>query len=443
METYRLLAFSAPYFVTTLVHGPMAGILPTLIVKYYGVEMAAMSTILLFSRMFDGVTDPLIGFLSDRTHSPIGKRKPWIIVGSAIVMIAVYHLFMPPSTAGIGFFMVWMLLITLGWTIGDVPYNAWITEITGDSYERTRIQTYRSAISCLAGFLLAIAPTLPLFETSEMTPEVLRMVGWVIIVALPPLVFAALVLNREGKTVSVREDLSFRDLLNSVKGNRPFRIFVLMFATLGLSLGITSTLNFLVFDIYLGIGDKFSQIFVPSTIVSFIALPIWLKIVARIGKNRALAVSAVLGVVLSLFLPFIEPGPGAFYPFLAITLAQGLAFGAYGVVPLPMLSDVVDYDILKTGSNRAGQYLSVLSLLIKFNQAIGGALAFFLLSLFGFEAANMVQTKTAVNGLLFTYVAIPFFLGFIAAYLSWRFPIDDRRQKIIRKRIEQRALRSR
>ena len=87
--------------------------------------------------------------------------------------------------------------------------------------------------------------------------------------------------------------------------------------------------------------------------------------------------------------------------------------------------------------------MAAMSLLIKFNQAIGGALAFFLLSAFGFEATNTVHSPTAVNGLLFTYVAIPFFLGIIGAYFAWRFPIDDRRQKIIRKRIEQKALRGR
>ena len=439
--SYRLLAFAAPGFVTALVHGPMAGILPTLIVKHYGVEMAAVSTLLLFSRMFDGVTDPLVGFLSDRTRSPIGKRKPWIIAGSVVIMIAASQLFMPPATAGFGFFMTWMLLITLGWTISEVPYGAWIPEITGDYNERTRIQTYRSSVAIFGGLALSAAPLLPMFETNEMTPAVLRLVGWAILFVLPPAIFAALVLNKQGKDVSIRDDLSVKGLISSLKGNRPFQYFILMVVPFGLSLGIEMSLGFLVFAVYLGIGDKFPQIMISHSIVSLISLPIWMKISSRIGKNRSLAISGLIGISIPLYLPFVDPGPSAFYPYLIISLAQALAFGAYSVCTLPLLADIVDYDILKTGVNRAGQYLSFMALLSKFNGAIGGAIGFFLLGIFGFDANNTIHTPAAVKGLLFTFVGIPFLLGIPSAYLAWRFPITRHRQKIIRKRIEQRALR--
>jgi len=442
MKTSHLLAFSAPYFVTALIHGPVSGILPTLIVKYYGVEMAAMGTILLVSRMFDGITDPLVGFLSDRTHSPIGRRKPWIIAGFALVMIAVSQLFMPPATAGSRFFLIWIILITLGWTVAEVPYGAWVPEMTGDYNERTRIQTIRSAVALLGGLAFSAAPLLPMFETNEMTPQVFRMVGWVILIALPPAVFAALVLNREGTDVSVRDALTVKDLINSVKGNRPFQLFMVLNVTGGLGIGITSALGFMVFDVYLGIGDKFAQIMIPGAIASVLSLPLWLKITGRIGKTRAFAVSNLLAFVLSLYLPFIEPGPSAYWPYLFIALAQNVAFGAYSVVPLPILADIIDYDILKTGANRAGQYLSALTLLLKCNGAIGGAVAFFMLGIFGFDVKNTVHSQRAINGLLFTFVAIPFILGVLTAVLAWYFPINKHRQEIIRKRIEQRAIRN-
>ena len=441
MKTSHLLAFASPYFVTALIHGPVAGIIPTLIVKYYGVEMAAMATILLLSRMFDGVTDPLVGFLSDRTRSPIGRRKPWIIAGFALVMVAVTQLFMPPDNAGSSFFLTWIILITLGWTIAEVPYGAWVPEITGDYNERTRIQTFRSAVGLLGGLAMSAAPLLPIFKTNEMTPEVIRVVGWAILILLPPAVFAALVLNKEGKDVSVQDDLSVKAMISSIKSNRPFQVFMLINFTAGLSIGITSALGFLVFDVYLGIGDKFAQLMIPSAIVGFLSLPLWLKITNIIGKTRALAISGLMGPAISISLIFIEPGPGAFWPYLIISLVQMLVFGAFSVVPLPILADVIDYDILKTGTNRAGQYLSTLTLLLKFNGAIGGAVAFYLLGLFGFEVTKAVQTPTAVKGLLFTFIAVPLILGVINAFLAWNFPINKHRQTIIRKRIEQRAQR--
>ena len=121
---------------------------------------------------------------------------------------------------------------------------------------------------------------------------------------------------------------------------------------------------------------------------------------------------------------------------------QTIAFGALNIVPVPMMADIIDYDILKTGANRSAQYISTLTLMTKCNAAFGGAVGFFLLGFFGFDPKSTTHTPEAVNALMFTYVAIPFILQISAAILAWRFPIDERRQKIIRKRIEQRALRA-
>jgi len=440
-ESLRLIAFSSPSFVTTLIHGPMVGILPAILVKYYGIEMATMSLIFLVSRLFDGVTDPLIGNLSDRTRSPIGRRKPWIIGGSLMIMLAAYQVFLPPANAGAIFFATFLILLTLGWTIVEIPYSAWVAEITGDYNKRTLIQTYRSVFALVGGLAFSAVPLLPIFKTTEMTPDVLRFVGWAIIVLLPVSIFAALFFNKEGKDVATRNDFSMKALFLSVKGNRPYQIYLFFLLGGGLYGGITGSLNFFILDVYLGIGDKFSFIMIPSTIVSLAALPIWFKISSRIGKSRALATSLMVGTISILIMLFIKPGPDSFLPFLALSLGQSLAFGAFSVVMVPMLADVIDYDILKTGVNRSGQYISTLTLITKCNAAFGGALGFFLVGIFGFDPTSTTHSTTAVNGLLFTYIAIPILLGIPGAFFAWRFPITKHRQRIIRKRIEQKALR--
>jgi len=142
-----------------------------------------------------------------------------------------------------------------------------------------------------------------------------------------------------------------------------------------------------------------------------------------------------------LFLLFIKPRPDAFLPFLFLVLMQNFGFAAFMVVLVPMMADIIDYDILKTGVNRSGQYISVLTLLVKGTAALGAALGFFLVGIFGFDPTSTTHSTTAVNGLLFTYIAIPILLGIPGAFFAWRFPITKHRQRIIRKRIEQKALR--
>jgi len=134
--------------------------------------------------------------------------------------------------------------------------------------------------------------------------------------------------------------------------------------------------------------------------------------------------------------------PGAFIPFLIFVHANNLAAGANLLAPSAMLADVIDYDILKTGTNRAAQYYSIMTLMAKCSMALGGAAGFYVLGLFGYDIAATAHTETTVLGLHIIYVGLPCLGGIILSYLAWIFPLDSRRHAIIRKRIEQRALRA-
>jgi len=340
MPFFRLLTFASTGLVTSLVHGPMASVLPTIIAKYYGVSMATVGTILLVSRIFDGISDPMVGYLSDRTSTPFGRRKPWILCGSALLMVAVYHLFMPYENAGAAYFMVWLVLIALSWTIAEVPFWAWMVEITGDYNERTRIVTYRMIFLTLGSLLFAVSPALPMFNTGEMTPEVLKFIGWVIIILLPVLVAAQLIFNPEGKDLSTRKSASLKDTYNAIKDNKPYHLFLIMNIASGLVLGITTAMAFPILISYMMLGDKYAQFMVPLILCSLFTLPLWPKIMRKIGKHQAVMASCLVSAaILPIFL-FIKPGPAAFYPFLFWCMAHSFLGGAFLIAPATMLADV-------------------------------------------------------------------------------------------------------
>ncbi|MCX7172733.1 MAG: MFS transporter, partial [Proteobacteria bacterium] len=195
-------------------------------------------------------------------------------------------------------------------------------------------------------------------------------------------------------------------------------------------------------DFHLKLGDKISLIFIVNMLVMLLTVPLWLKIVYRIGKHRALAASGIFSMLLLPLVLLIEPGPDALYPFLAWMVALAVAGGANALAAGAIMGDIVDYDILKTKANRAGNYYAFMGLLTKASAAIGGGLGFALLGAMGFDAKAQQQTAMAIMGLKLTFVWIPVFLGFFAVALILMFPLDSRRHGIIRKRLEQRTARN-
>mgnify|MGYP000367611195 FL=1 len=89
------------------------------------VPLALLADLLLIARLTDVVTDPLIGQWGDTTRTRYGRRKPWIILGVPIMMIAVYKLFIPGEDVTVTYFLFWMVLMYLGSTIIGIPYGAW------------------------------------------------------------------------------------------------------------------------------------------------------------------------------------------------------------------------------------------------------------------------------------------------------------------------------
>ena len=180
-----LAAYAAPAFSQALIHGPVGTVIQGIYGKHFGVALASIAIVLVVSRIFDAVTDPLIGYLSDRYRTRWGHRKPWLLAGSFIAVVACWYLYVPPGTVSATYFLVWFLLAYFGWTISEIPYRAWMAELSEDYDERTRIATWRTFARYLGFIAFYGIPLLPFFETSEFTPETLRVTAVLAAVALP------------------------------------------------------------------------------------------------------------------------------------------------------------------------------------------------------------------------------------------------------------------
>jgi len=439
IPTRQLMAFGAPAFITALMFGPSAAILPTIYAKFYGFDLAVIGTVLIVSRLLDAFTDPLIGYLSDHTKTRFGPRKPWILCGYALTLIAAFALFAPPEGIGISYFTIWFVLFYLFLTMAEIPYAAWQMELSRDYYQRSRIATYRIVFSLIGSLAFAGVPLLPMFPTSEFTPETLKYVAWGLVFLLPPLVLIAVSYVPQGKTVAVKESSSLVELYQSIRHNRPCLHLFASFLIIGIAGGIFMGGQFMFVDTYLGAGDKFPYIMIAGAAISIMAMPFWLKMIGLFGKHRVWSIANVFGAIAILCQISLEPGTDVLIPLLLINSIVTAVLTCGVVASMAMLGDTIDFDTLKTGVNRSGQYFSFLAMIMKANAAIGGGLAFYLLSLFNYDPTAVIHDDFSTLGMKLTVIILPPIIYLLGAVLIWFFPINEKRQGIIKRRIESRA----
>ncbi|MBW2367652.1 MAG: MFS transporter, partial [Deltaproteobacteria bacterium] len=283
-------------------------------------------------------------------------------------------------------------------------------------------------------------PMIPIFTSQGYNAETLKFIAIYFIVLMPLIALASVVFGPEGKPVAT-EKPSIKGVYRSVKGNKPFLFFLAIYIVGGLGNGVFYGLIYLYCDSHLQIGHLFPYVLIADALCTFISLPVWLKIIYKYGKHKSWAVGNTIGSVVIAGMIFFEPGPSIFIPFIILIAIRALAVACIYVVPTAMLGDIIDYDILKTGVNRSGNYFSACTLISKLNSALGGGIGFIIIGMLGYTLKGQ-NSDFANAGFVFTTLILPAILLVGSSCLLWFFPIDHRRQSIIRRRIEAHAKRA-
>lgn len=439
LKSWVIGLYAFPGVAVAMTHVPTNSILPTIYATNAGIDLVTIGTILFIAKALDAIADPLMGIVSDRTQSRFGRRKPWIALGGALLCVAVIFLYAVPEKASATYFTVWYILTVQCWTMLEIPYRAWGIELSRDYTERTRIMTYLGMGWAGGQFLFLGLPFLPLFASSKMDAPFMRTVSWMIVALLLVAIPLTLAKVPNGKALELRR-AGFGDFLKALRTNKPLQLFIVIFLFGGLGGGIMSSLVLLYMTSHLQIGDKFTIVMFTYSILHLVATPLTLKLVPRFGKARTWAAGWLISALVLPLIALIEPGPQAFVPFLAIICIRGFVSATDTAIPTAILGDIVDYDLLRSGVDRAANYVACLTLILKFNHAIGTAAGFLLLGLVGYQATGN-NTPEAARAFTLLYCFGPTVLYCIACFLLWKFPIDARRHGIIRRRIEQRAAR--
>ena len=446
VTTRHQVLYALPAGATALLYGGPLVVMQGIYAKYYDIPLSTIAFILLIANLFDAVTDPIVGYYSDRYHSRTGTRKPFIIFGSFLFIFGGCFLFSPPEDVSAFYFLLSFLLFYLGSTLFNIPHFAWGNEISGSAKSSTRIFTCRALMVALGGMIFYSIPQLPFFETTEFTPKVLR---WAVVISgvliVPSLILCVYFVPRsyrqdpqeffpvdagvkDGDKVKANKS---RVAFKSIFKNGPFFLFLLAFFFSGLGLGSWGALIFIFVDSYLDQGWHFSLVALMGMGGGIVGLRIWLAVSNWIGKANAWIVGVVVTVLSIFSMLLLVPDSSSFMMLVMIMLPAFLGTMSIAVFAPALLSDIIDYSKWKFQEDVAGSYFSVYFLITKVNTALGGALGLAVAGWYGFDPSSIDHGSEAIFGLKLAAIFMPIMLFFLSIIFISRIPIDERRHATV------------
>lgn len=422
-----LAAYGLPSLPSTILTFPLFVLLPTFYAQDLGMGLGIVGAVLLGSRIWDAVSDPLVGILSDHINTPWGRRRPWIVVGTPIAIVSAWFLLVPGENPSWGYLLGWTIALYLGGTMILIPYNAWGAEISGHYHERARVTSSREIFVLAGGIIAAVLAAVLQSDRAE----ALRATALIVIVALPIAVAIAVAIVPDHPR-SVERRLTVARAIAVLKGNRPFQRLLLAFFLNNMANGFPITLFLLFVEHKLQAEDTMiSWILGVYFALALVSVPFWLILTKRYGKHRVWAGAMVMVCAFFVWVPFL--GEGDAWWLLAISVFTGFGLGADLVLPPAMQADVVDLDELRHHEKRTGIFFAIWSIALKLSLALAAGIAFPVLELVGFARIVGDNTAFALLTLALLYAIVPVLFKLAAIALMWGFPITSAKQAQIRR----------
>ena len=434
----RLAAYSAPSLVTSVAALPMALFVPAFYADDLGVPLAAVGVAIAASRLLDVVTDPLIGALSDRLRLPLGRRKPWMLLGAPLFLVSLWQIFVPGASASSTHLLVWSALLYLGFTMIDLPHKAWGAELSADYDERSRVTSWREAIGTAGQVLLLAALVWLASRGVEDAAAQLRGIAIAVCVLLPVLLAVCVFgVGERPPEGFAHERRSLVEGLRIVGRNPAFRRMVGCVLLFVAGVVMQGTLHRLVLADVMRDEARFPLMILIENVATLAAVPVWLWVSLRIGKHRALMAAALWLAAFSVPLVFLREGDTA--TLVAVVAVRGSSFASILFLANSIAADVIDYDTLESGEQRSGLFFAVWGMVIKLALALGVALGTTVPALFGYEPSADTVTPQIQARLMAVYGALPAVLMALGALFLRGFPITRERHAEVRAQLAART----
>ena len=409
---------------------------------------AIMGLIFSVSRIWDAISDPLVGYLSDRTTTALGRRRTWILFSFVPIAIGFYAVFAPPVSLSGDALTWWMAASIIGFysamTIFFVPHMALGAELSNDYHERSRLFGLRHAFYTVGSILSLGTMQLLLNEEFREGGDVRAMAeeyALYAIIAMSVLVLYAVVNLRERPEFQGRLNSSPTSAFRDVWQNPHARLLVIVTFIENVGSSAIAVLTLYVTQYVVGAPLSAPFIILAYMLPSTASVPMWLPLSRRFGKIRVWMVGmALYGLAFGgmFFLPFMETVDARLTLIIVMAAFAGLAAGCGGTIGPSVQGDVIDYDEYKTGERKEGSYFAVWNFTYKSALGVMLLLTGFVLEASGF-VPNQPQTMTVQIAMVSLYGALPLLCYAIGVVLFSRFKLTEQEYSVIRAELDRRA----
>ncbi len=424
--TWKVMSIAFPLFFTNV----------------FGLTVADTATLMLIARMFDVVTDPLMGSLADRTQSRWGTYRPWLIIG-AIPLGLIFALLLYTPDFGITGKRIYAytlyLLMMAVYTAVNVPYGSLLGVMTDDDNEKNQFSSFRMVGAYAMGFITLLSfPYLQKMVGG--TPQHQYAVLGASLGALAAAMTLACGLLTKERLKPVRaESFSFKPFVDLFK-NKPWIFLTLIgictnffngfrYAVAGYLMeyclhgDVTVSGLIINYTVFMTFGEVTCMIFGGVS-------PAFTKKVG--SKKKAFTIAAIICLVTSIAFFFVPMDPKYIWVMVAIVILTSIGVGLYSPLLWSMYADVADYATEKNGTSSTGLIFSSGTMAQKFGTAISGSLVALLLGLSGFisgtndagETIITITNEEAVRNMIWALFSLfPAAIILIMLYLLYKYPI--------------------
>ena len=372
--------------------------------QYIGIPAAAWAVIIILTKVWDGINDPIMGGIMDNVRIGKGSKfKPWIKIGSIGLVVSGALVFLPIPQADTWVKILVCIVTYLMWdvcyTLLNVPYGALSSAITGDAVERTQLSTWRSIGAGMGGVLCMLLPMIIYDSNDNIIGNRLIWVG----IVMGVIAFGAYTLCVKLTTERIvvpaekREKVNYFRTLKGFVKNRPLLgLCLASFAQIVFLMSSSQTTKWL-------FQTHFGEAGIMVTVSSFISylplvilIPLASKIVRRFGTRLSVGaplVLSVVGALVALVVPIPASTAGSFIYIGALALIQ-LGGGLFNLLVWAMVNDCIDYQEVKTGAREEGSVYAMYSFFRKVSQGVALSLPLLCMEAVGYNPqANPISTQ--------------------------------------------------
>ncbi len=406
-----------------------------------GISPAVAGIAIFLGKTWDYVNDPLIGYISDRTRTRWGRRRPFLLFGALPFGLAFALIWWKPPLQGDVYLAIYYsiayILFDTAATFVYMPYFALTPELSNDYDERTSITTYRMFFSILGSLIAFSLPEIMIGSFSPENAHRVLVMGFTFGLASAAPLFLTFLGTRERKEFMVQEKYKLVDALRAVRKNPPALWGLGIYLCTWIAVDIVQFVIFFFVKYCIQRESQGSLILGSIFVTAIIALPLWNWVSNRLSKRFAYMTGITFWIVVQLVI--ITLGAATSLPYILLLCAlAGIGVAAAHVLPWAILPDAIEWDEWKTGERHEGMLYSMVTLSHKVATSIAILLVGLLLEAFSYRPNVAIQPPRAELAIRLITGPIPAVLLCLGILCALFYPLSRQRYDQIVKELESR-----